>query len=508
VEIAADSAELSYQVNNDLGFLDDLLVNQGRLQQENQGAVLRTRMVPVKTVVPRLQRSVRQTCRLINKEVNLDVSGVNTLMDSNVLNDLVDPLMHMLRNAVDHGIETAEVRQSMGKDPVGRIHLAFFREGNRVVVRCQDDGAGLDLQAIRATAERRNLIAPNKQLEDDEIIRLILVSGFSTRTATTQTSGRGIGMDAVYSRVKELKGSLNIKSEAGKGCLLELRLPLTLISTHALLVSVNNQRFALSDRGVEQILYPGIGEVRRLGNSTTYQLDNDIYECSILEELLDLPRNSNSTDHCPVLLVQDDAGATRAIMVQEVLDSRDMVIKNLGYYIPKLAGVAGATILGDGSVVPVLDLPDLLRVPLPSLVSTHTQSQAEVGQQTDNNHQRCALIVDDSLSARRSLAQFIEDTGFEVHTAIDGLEAINTMASKIPDLLLVDMEMPRMNGLELTSHVRANEATRDVPVIMITSRSTEKHRQKAKSVGVNFYMTKPFSEDELLENIGSALRNA
>lgn len=507
VEIAADSAELSYQVANDLGFLDDLLVNQGRLQQQNQGAVLRTRMVPVKTVVPRLQRSVRQTCRLINKEVNLEVSGVNTLMDSNVLNDLVDPLMHMLRNAVDHGIETAEVRENTGKDPVGRIDLAFFREGNRVVVRCQDDGAGLDLQAIRATAERRGLIDPNKQLEDDEVTRLILVPGFSTRTATTQTSGRGIGMDAVYSRVKELKGLLNIKSETGKGCLLELRLPLTLISTHALLVSANKQRYALSDRGIEQILYPEIGTVRRLANSTTYQLGDDIYEFSTLEELLDLPSDCASTDHCPVLLIQDDAGATRAVMVQEVLDSRDMVIKHLSDYIPKLAGVAGATILGDGSVVAVLDLPDLLRVPLPSLLSKNISSNVETDQQADNDYQRCALIVDDSLSARRSLAQFIEDAGFEVHTAKDGLEAINTMQVKQPDLLLVDMEMPRMNGLELTSHVRANEATRNIPVIMITSRSTEKHRQKAKGVGVNFYMTKPFSEDELLQNIGSALRN-
>jgi chemosensory pili system protein ChpA (sensor histidine kinase/response regulator) len=510
LEVATDARELTQNVRNNLTTLDTLLVSQRRLQRENQEAVLRTRMVPVKTVVPRLQRSVRQTCRLTDKEAELQVSGTETLMDSNVLNDLVDPLMHLLRNAVDHGIERPALRKELGKDPKGRIMLTFAREGNRIVVRCQDDGAGLDWQAIRRTAEQRGLLSSEKPLEEEELSRLILLPGFSTRIDTTQTSGRGIGMDAVYSRVQEIKGSLSIESRPGEGCQIELRLPLTLISTHALLVRLGEQRFAISDRGIKQILYPGSGQIHKLGGILTYQTEDEIYELSMLAALLQLPADATSeTDGvCPLLLVQDESGATRAVLVEEVLDSRDMVVKSLGKYLPKLAGIVGATILGDGSVIPVLDLPELLRTSVPGYGLPAAVERREVVQELSTRHQRCALVVDDSLSARRSLAQFIADAGFTVRTAKDGLEAIEIIDSERPDLLLVDMEMPRMNGLELTSHVRANAATRHLPVIMITSRSTDKHRREAKVAGVTVYLTKPFAEDELLEHIGQVLEQA
>jgi chemosensory pili system protein ChpA (sensor histidine kinase/response regulator) len=201
-------------------------------------------------------------------------------------------------------------------------------------------------------------------------------------------------------------------------------------------------------------------------------------------------------------------GAMRAILVEEILDSRDLVVKKMGDYIPKLKGIVGATILGDGSVTPVLDLPELLRVAPTRAFITPVISRSEVVSNIAAEQHRCALVVDDSLSARRSLAQFMEDAGFEVHTARDGLEAIGIIHAKRPDILLVDLEMPRMNGLELTSHVRANDVTNDLPVIMITSRSTEKHRQEADRVGVNVYLTKPFAEDELLEHVNAILECA
>jgi chemosensory pili system protein ChpA (sensor histidine kinase/response regulator) len=506
LEVANDSQELSQGVEGDLTVLDTLLVDQGRLHRESQEAVLRTRMVPVKTIVPRLQRSVRQTCRLTDKEAELIVKGSDTLIDSNVLNDMTDPLMHILRNAVDHGIELPDVRRANHKEPVGRIELAFFREGNAIVVRCQDDGAGLALPAIRRAAEQKGLITPGKALSDEELSRLILMPGFSTRTEVTQTSGRGIGMDMVYSRIQEIKGSLNIQSKAGQGCTIELRLPVTLISTHALLVRIRDHLYAVSDRGIEQILYSGIGKIHKLGTTTTYQIDDDIYELSSLDELLKLPADRRAGDRSvrPLLLVREESGATRAVLVEDIVDSRDLVVKSMGPYIPKLRGIVGATILGDGSVAPVLDLPDLLRAPVSAYLALPTAAGAEAGVKAEAKR-RYALVVDDSLSARRALAQFVEDAGFEVRTAKDGMEAAEIIDAKEPDILLVDLEMPRMNGLELTSHVRARTATHDLPIIMITSRSTAKHVHEAEVAGVNYYLTKPFSEDELLGRINQLL---
>ena len=503
VEAATDSREMNRAVEDNLRLLDSLLVDQGRLHRDSQEAVLRTRMVPIQTVVPRLQRSVRQTSRLVDKEAELIVRGADTLMDSNVLNSMVDPLMHILRNAVDHGIESPAERQRLGKPPVGRIELHFMREGGNIAIHCRDDGAGLDLNVIRRLAEERGLITPGKSLEPDELARLILLPGFSTRGVATQTSGRGIGMDMVYTRLLELKGSLRIQTERGKGCLMELRLPVTLISTHALLLRVREQVYALSDRGIEQILYSDAGTIQTLGNTTTYRLGNDLFEFTSLNALFNLPhdRREQGRSAPPVLLVREETGGLHAVMVQELLDSRDLVVKNLGQYIPKLPGIVGATILGDGSVAPVLDLPELLRAKTAALRLPMISQSSIESTTTSTPHRRIVLAVDDSLSARRSLAQFVQDAGFEVRTARDGLEAIEIINGKTPDLVLADLEMPRMNGLELTAHLRANQATHTLPVIMITSRSTAKHRHEAEVAGVDVYLTKPFMEDELIEQM-------
>ncbi len=508
VEAATDAREINRAIEDNLTALDSLLVDQSRLHRSSQEAVLRTRMVPIQTVAPRLQRSVRQTCRLVNKEAELVIRGADTLVDSNVLNGLVDPLMHILRNAVDHGIEPTDHRKRSGKPTMGRIELNFLREGNNIVIRCQDDGAGLNRPAIRQTAEERGLLPPDRLLEEDELIRLILLPGFSTHGKATQTSGRGIGMDMVYSRLLDMKGSLRIQTKAGQGCLMELRLPVTLISTHALLLHMRDQVFALSDRGIEQILYFGVGKIQTVGNTTTYRLGNDIYELTSLASLLDLPPDRREQNRVapPVLLVREEKGTLRAVLVEEIVDSRDLVVKNLGHYLPKLEGIVGATILGDGSVAPVLDLPELLRSHDAGYRPPTTARAAEHAEPT--THRQLVLVVDDSLSARRSLAQFVQDANFEVRSARDGLEAIEIINSKKPDLILADLEMPRMNGLELTAHLRANSATHDIPVVMITSRSTDKHRREAESMGVNAYLTKPFVEDDLLKQIHKLLTRA
>ncbi len=499
VEAATDSREMGRAVEAHLVALNEMLTQQGRLNRETQQAVMHTRMIAVQTIVPRLQRNVRQASRTSGKKVALECIGVETMMDSDVINDLVDPLMHMLRNAVDHGIEEEADRISAGKDAEGKIRLEFQREGNHVLVRLSDDGAGLDWARIREVAASRKLIGEGQALTEAELCQLILRPNFSTRPAATQLSGRGIGLDAVRSSIARLGGSLSVRSETGKGCRFEMRLPLTLVSTHALLVRARDRLLAVSNRGVEQILHPGSGEERRNGEEHTFSIGDEVYPATTLASIIGLAqdRKKNGSDASPVMIVQSENGP-KAVFVDSIVDSRDLVIKSLGRYIPKLRGIAGATILGDGSVTPVLDLPELLRLPAASAFRMDTMQEETELTEAAESGLPYALVVDDSLSARRALAQFIGDSGFEVGTARDGLEAIDLINAKRPDVVLLDLEMPRMNGLELTTHIRANSTTRGLPIVMITSRSTEKHRRQALAAGVNHYLTKPYSEEELI----------
>jgi chemosensory pili system protein ChpA (sensor histidine kinase/response regulator) len=505
IEAATDSGELSNEVETELSGIKELVEVQNSLHVESQNAMMQTRMVPVFTVVSRLQRSVRQTSRLLDKHVALDVIGADTMIDSNILNELIDPLMHILRNAVDHGIESPEKRLATGKNTEGKIELSFLREGNQIVVRCHDDGAGLDLAAVRCTAEEKGLLTPEMTPSTDELARLILTPGFSTRSESTQISGRGIGMDVVNSRVLQLKGALDLHCEPGRGLEIELRLPATLIATHALIVRSHEHTFAIPSYGIQDIHYVTPDQIQQLNGENFFRLGETIYPLAHLDNLLNLTgdrRSKERQDGFPVLLVRLDSGVIHAVQLQKIIDSRELVVKGLGRYIPKPQGVVGATILGDGSVAAVIDVPELMRKPLHLPAGQDMPESSAMASESYAPHsQLTALVVDDSISARRATAQFMKDAGFEVRTAIDGLEAVAILATWKPDILLVDMEMPRMNGLELTAHVRAREGMANIPVIMITSRSTEKHRSQATAAGVDVYLTKPFGDEELLQHV-------
>lgn len=504
IEITSDSMQLSQTLRSELSELKNLVIDQDKLQKNNQDLVLRTRMVPVKSIIPRLKRGVRQVCRLTGKTVDLNIVDNDTYMDSEVLNEMIEPLMHILRNAVDHGIETVEERKDLNKNDHGTININCIRKGDQVVIDIEDDGKGLDHDLILNKAKSKNLVSVNQDMSDEAIYRLILEPGFSTRDDVTQTSGRGIGLDVVNNKLRSLKGSINIESPAGKGTLFQIILPISSFSTHSLMVRVRQYIYAISNRGVEEVLYPGSGELREVGNQLFYQLDDEAYETRVIDDLLNLPPDQRKIerDSRPVVIVKDDAGERHAILVQDVLDSRDVVVKSMGQYMPKIHGTIGATVLGDGSVAPVIDLPELLR-------DGHAQLQSVRSTQTsvDQSNRRVpyVLVVDDSLSARRSLAQFTDDLGMNTRTARDGMEAVSIIQSRVPDLILVDMEMPRMNGLELTAHVRADEKTRHVPIIMITSRSSDKHKTTALNKGVNHFVVKPFDEDLLASHINDLL---
>lgn len=505
IEISADSLALTNDLNTDLSELHNLVISHGVIQRENQELVLRTRMLPVKSVVPRLKRGIRQICRLTGKEVDLDILDNDVYLDSEIINQLIEPLMHLLRNAVDHGIETPEIRQAQGKTARGNINITFLRVGDSVQINVADDGQGLDVDKIYAKAISTNLIKPDVELSPEETFRLILLHGFSTRDEATQVSGRGVGLDVVSVKIRELKGSIEINSNKGEGCVFKLKLPISSFSTHSLLVRVRQNVYAISSRGVEEILFPGSGTLVDHADGMSFELDGESYNAIIIDSLFNLDHDRRTIDrsHRPILLVKDEIGNKTAVLVQDIMDSRHVVVKPLGAYLPKLTGVVGSTILGDGSVAPVIDLPDLLQqTTIRSIEYDLTYDQK------DASHRKAApyvLVVDDSLSARRSLMHFVEDLGIEVREARDGIEAVSMIDMHRPDLVLVDMEMPRMNGLELTSHIRTNYDAGTLPVIMITSRSSEKHRVAAMERGVNHFMVKPFAEDELAQQINSIL---
>ena len=516
IEARTDASEMSGKIDEELNALGELLEVQRRLQMENQHAVIRTRLVPVSTLVSRLQRSVRQTCRLLNKQVELKIIGEATSIDSNMLQELADPLMHILRNAVDHGIEFPDDRIALNKSAFGLIELSFAREGNAIVVRCKDDGAGLDYAAIRRTALQKNMLVAGAKPSDEELGRLILMPGFSTRDTTTQTSGRGIGMEVVYSSILEMKGSLKLLSGiagAGKGLTVELRLPATLLSEHTLMARIGGKLLAVSSRRISDIHYITLDQISFIGDQQVYRVGDAVHQLHRLDNLLGIPDKRAQARELgyPVLITSTDAGASCAILVQELVDGREVVVKKLGKYVPKIPGTIGAVILGDGSVAPVIDLPELLRASSQGQqMSTVFKPQNQQSKQVPTSARssvattvatRIALVVDDSLSARRAAAQIMRDAGYEVRTAIDGLDAVAMLETLVPDVILVDMEMPRMNGLELTSHVRGRAALKNIPIIMITSRSTEKHRQQGDAAGVNAYLVKPFNEDKLLQHI-------
>ena len=349
-------------VSDHLGALDEMLLTQERMNRETQEAVMQTRMVPAKSVFSRLQRSMRQTCRLTGKQVELAVAGGDTLMDSEMLNGIVDPLMHLLRNAVDHGIEDTAERRIAGKPEVGEVQIGFQREGSNILIRCSDDGAGIDFAAVRRVAEEKSLLHPGEEANEDALMRILLQPNFSTREKATQTSGRGVGLDVVFTAAAQLGGNLRMESRAGAGCVFELRLPATLMSSHALVVRNGASMVAGTTRAVEQLIGSDEGEIRSLGDAMIFRRGDMVYPAFTMEAVLGQVQERRAAERGArtVILVRTGNGV-KAVLAEGVVSSREIVVKSLGRYVPVVRGIVGATILGDGNVTPVLDLPELLR---------------------------------------------------------------------------------------------------------------------------------------------------
>lgn len=505
-ESASDLIDFKNTLSEKIRDTEDLLVQQSRVQNELQQSLMGTRLVPFDRMIPRLQRLVRQTSTQLNRPVELHIENTEGELDRSILERLNSPFEHMLRNAIDHGIEDQETRLKAKKSRTGHIYLNITREGNDIVVSMQDDGRGIDVSKVRAKAEKNGLIAPDAEISDHEIIQYIFHAGLSTAEAVTSISGRGVGLDVVISEIKELGGDITVHSEQGKGTRFEIRVPTTVAVTDALMVRAGDQQFALPLAQIERIVRVSPKQLEQYYDSQdeNFELEGQQYRLRYVGEFLNgqpKPALNHLSESIPVIIF-NSAGRTVALQVDQLIGSRaQIVIKAIGKQMSSVGFIAGATILADGRVCLILDGQSIARRTL-STARSHDVKKVST---TTRTARQTIMVVDDSVTVRKVTSRLLERQGYDVITAKDGLDAVEKLGSVSPDLMLLDIEMPRMDGFEVANFVRTGHSNKALPIIMITSRTGEKHREHAFSLGVNRYMGKPFQEAELLATIQDLL---
>jgi len=492
------------------------LSSQYRLTRELQQQLMRVRLVPFASIAERIYRVARQAAKEVGKRVNVDLRGGRTELDRVVLERMAGPFEHMVRNAIVHGLETPEKRRAAGKAETGELRMEVRQEGNEILISIADDGTGLDLERIRARALASGLLRADQNPSERELMDLIFAPGFSTASELTELAGRGVGMDVVRAEMAAFGGRIAISSEAGRGTRFTLNLPLTLAVTQVVLATVGGRRYAIPAGMVEhvkrvrpedaaeaiaagEIEMPGVGEVA----------------LRALAQLLGEDLTLHQGRQVPVVLLR--SGDDRmAVVAEEVSTNQEVVVKTVGVQVSRLAGIIGATILGNGEIVLILNpLQLIVRAPEPPRLSHTTTAvpQEEAAAPTGDGEAGVTLaaaplvmVVDDSLTVRRVTQRLLERSGYEVLLAKDGVDAVRQLQEVRPDVMLVDIEMPRMDGFDLTRHVRGTELTRSIPIVMITSRTADKHRRMAMELGVNAYLGKPYQDDELIALLRSYVK--
>jgi chemosensory pili system protein ChpA (sensor histidine kinase/response regulator) len=510
MEIADDLGNIGNTLGEHAHEITALLDQQGKVNKEIQQGLMHTGMVRFGSIIPRLRRVVRQASQDMGKRAELLVGGEEAEVDRTVLESMLAPLEHMLRNSLAHGIETPEQRRAAGKPEIGTVALSLRREGAELVLELSDDGAGLNFAAIRAKGEEKGLLLPEQPATSEELIALLLRPGFSTAAAVTQVAGRGVGMDVVNEAIRAMRGALLIQTDVGNGTRFIIRLPFSLAVTQALLVQAGEGVFAIPLLSIEVVTRLKESEFHAYlaSEQVLHQYSDRHYPVHNLGILVSsehvLPFEEVKDRRPPALLFRS-AEASAALQVEAVMGNKEIIVKPISPQLKGVPGISGATVLGDGRVVVVLELAALVRN-----IGSQRQKQMEsralrAARQDTHPEQLNIMVIDDSITMRKVTARILERHNIHAITAKDGLDAVAMLQTQVPDLAILDIEMPRMDGFEVIAHVRNQTHLRHLPIIMVTSRSGEKHRERAMYLGANDYLTKPYQEDQLIESIRNIL---
>ena len=506
----SDAASLQQALVKNVGETDAALLQQARIGRELQQDLMRMRAVPFANLGERLQRIVRQSARELGRKAELAIEGGQVELDRGVLERIAAPLEHMLRNALVHGIEDPERRSANAKPEAGRISIALRQEANELVLVVSDDGAGLDLERLRARALEKGLLTPEQALSEAEQVQLVFLSGVSTAAQVTELAGRGVGMDVVRTEIQAIGGRIEVASARGRGTTFTIHLPLTLAVTQTLMMRAGESMVAISAASIEQVLRISADALVTHYERGSIEFQGRQYALHYLRQLLGSRAATDIRPYNVVLLVR--GGVQRiALHVDELVGNREMVVKSIGPQLSRMPGVAGASVLPDGGIVLIINAVQLAERASTPLTATVIPEMSG-GTSTDMTIVRRArsapliMVVDDSLTVRKITGRLLEREGYRVLTAKDGVDALEQLRGELPAILLVDIEMPRMDGFDLTRNVRGDPRTMEIPIIMISSRTAPKHRSRATELGVNAFLGKPYQEADLLQQIAALAR--
>ncbi|MBE9550371.1 MAG: response regulator, partial [Proteobacteria bacterium] len=507
-ESVADLTSLEDDLDNTARISETLLLQQSRVNTELHEGLMQTRMVHFGTIAPRLRRLVRQVSKDTQKKANLTLQLAGNsegMLDRDVLETITAPLEHIIRNAIAHGIEKPADRKQHKKAAEGKITITVENQATELLITVEDDGGGINLEQVRTQAIKRGLLKKSDKISDTALLRFIMESGFTTAEELTGVAGRGIGMDVVNNEIKAVGGSLDIDTNKGKGSSFRLRIPFTLAVMQAINVTAGESEFAIplaSVRGVAKLTSEDYTQ-RMDSSNPSYEFAGESYHLLELDPVLGFAATPVGDENIALLMIR--AGQHRAAFrVNNLQSHHEVVIKPVGQQVASIPGILGGTITGDGEVLIVLDMGPLIRLGI-SQASQTSKDIIEVVAEPEEQRVPLILVVDDSITMRKITSRVLENAEMEVFTAKDGLDAVEQLMDRMPDLIVLDIEMPRMDGYELATHVRADTRLRDLPLIMITSRSGQKHRDRAKEIGVNRYMAKPYQESEMVRNVTELL---
>lgn len=497
IETTNDTLSINSELETIHNFLEILFDNQKHLIDEMQEKLLSLRMVTFGTLATRLQRTVRVTAEEEHKMVELTIEGESLEVDTQILDSLIDPLLHLLRNAVAHGIESPDIRRLLGKSEKGKISLNAFSEGTHIVLSISDDGQGISPATLKEKAIELGLISKEESetMSNDEVLSLIFLPGLTTAEEISQVSGRGVGMNIVKTNIERQNGTISIDSELQKGSTFTVRLPMALAVTRCLLVKADEYTFAFPLKLVKHIGEITPRTLEKAEKEGNLRLGDVNYSISHLNELMGLPLETPSQQQDIPLLLLETVKKPCALIVDKIIKPQEIVIKPLGGPLKDMRSILGATFLGDGSVVPVLDLIYLLDEHIPTIHQPQSKPKPK--------EKLSVMIVDDSPSVRHVNSKLIQNNNWLPVVAKDGVEALSILnnSKELPDVILTDVEMPEMDGYELLAQLKQIENLKHIPVVMLTSRTSDKHQQKAYDLGVSDYLTKPYDDIKLVETI-------